>query len=63
MKIIIGIILLLAALRMRSWGRSKAMIHPILRPMYQNNTNFWFVFSLIGIVLFVTGIALIVVGI
>jgi predicted membrane protein len=63
MKIIIGIILILAGLRMRSWGRSKALIHPLLRPMYQNRTNFWFAFSVIGIVLLATGVVLITIGV
>ena len=62
MEIITGIILLVIALRMRSWGREKAMVHPLLRPMYQNRQNFWFAFSVIGIVLFIAGIALITIG-
>jgi hypothetical protein len=62
MEIIWGFVLLTISLRLRSWGREKGMVHPLLRPMYQNRQNFWFAFSVIGIVLFIAGIALITVA-
>jgi hypothetical protein len=61
MEIFTGFVLLIVSLRMRSWGRQKGMVHPLLRPMYQNH-NFWFAFSVIGIVLFIAGIAFITIG-
>jgi uncharacterized iron-regulated membrane protein len=61
MKIIVGIILILTSMYMRHWGRKQAMVQPWRRPRHQWGNNFWFILSLIGIALLVTGISLITV--
>lgn len=61
MKIFLGIILVILSMILRSWGRKQAMRPAWARPRYQWGTNFWFVLSLAGIILLVTGISLIAV--
>lgn len=63
MKILIGIGLIILSMILRSWGRNQAMRPEWARPRYQWGNNFWFILSLIGIVLLVTGISLIAVGV
>lgn len=62
MNITIGIVCLIIAMIMRHWGRERGMVHPLLRPLYQNRQNFWFLFSLIGIILFVAGIVFVTIA-
>lgn len=54
MKIIIGITLLLIAISMRSWGRSKYYIPETLQPFYQTR-GFWILFSIICIAFLIGG--------
>jgi hypothetical protein len=61
MKIFFGIILILISMFMRHWGRKQAMVPAWARPRYQWCNNFWFILSLIGIALLVTGVSLIAV--
>jgi uncharacterized membrane protein len=61
MKIFIGIILIILSMILRSWGRRQARVPAWARPRYQWDRNFWFILSLVGIALLVTGISLIAV--
>lgn len=63
MKMFLGIILIIMSMILRSWGRKQAMRPAWARPRYQWGNNFWFILSLVGIVLLVTGISLLAVEI
>ncbi|MEJ1239594.1 hypothetical protein WBG78_15765 [Chryseolinea sp. T2] len=63
MKLIIGFVLLVVVMKMRSWGRRNYYRDEMLKPAYQCWPLFWLLFSLSGIAAFATAMILIITSI